>query len=148
MPAANSTHVLRILRELSMLLRRPWVTWLVLSKTALPYRWRMYSLNISSTWLETVFLWLESVSISLHHRILQAVAILQYATLVNFALMASPIQAALSSPLYLKCCYAGYPPPPFFLLFLFFDLGTKCCFEHAGLIMLQHKRLPIWLPFG
>ena len=40
------------------------------------------------------------------------------------------------------------PPPPFFLLFLFFDLGTKCCFEHAGLIMLQHKRLPIWLPFG
>ena len=68
---------------------------------------------------------------------LQAVAILEYATPMNFALVASPIQAALSSPLYMKCCYAGYPPLPH----LFFYVGTKCCFDRADLIMLPHKRL-------
>lgn len=76
---------------------------------------------------------------------LQAVAILEYATPMNFALIASPIQAALSSPLSLKCCYAGYPSP----VFSFFYVGTKCCFDHADLITLQHKRLiyltTIWI---
>ena len=76
---------------------------------------------------------------------LQAVAILEYATPMNFVLIASPIQAALSSLLSLKCCYAGYPFP----VFSFFYVGTKCCFDHVDLITLQHKRLiyltTIWI---